>query len=121
MVDLPICAWSKDAIPNLMACILEFVEKDGVIAFSIRRHQQKGTYTVERESDESVLLCENVDVAIGKLVKDSLVKAFYDHPRCRNDILETLSEEKLIGGKSVYLDIWYGCTCKRKDTQQSGA
>lgn len=110
MADLPVRSSSGDALPKLIARILQCVEQDGVIAFCIRQTTEKGTKVAERDGDEAVVLCENVDREAGKLVKDNLIRAFYDHPRCMNDILETLNNVRPDAGRSVYLALWYGCT-----------
>lgn len=110
MADLLVRPCSEDALPFLMVRILEFVEKDGVIAFSIRQTRKRSTRAAERDGDESVILCENADGNAGRVVKDSLIRAFHDHPLCMNDILETLKDAKWDAGRMVYLALWYGCT-----------
>ena len=114
MTDLPIRSWNEDAIPRLLGYILELVQKDGIVAFCIRQTREYSALRAEHDCDEAVLLYESADGDTGVLVNDSLIKAFYDHPLCKNDILETLGEENRKDGKSVYLAIWYGCSCTPK-------
>jgi hypothetical protein len=106
-MDTPLKGRPDEVIDDLEQIILEAIERDEIGQFYIGRSVDLAATQEHHGSDEIIPLYapESADNAIE--VEDSLLKTFYNHPKCENE------SEHGDGGISpefvsyVYLAIWY--------------
>jgi len=106
-METPLKGRPDEVLDDLEQIILEAIERDEISQFYIGRSVDLDATQERHGSDEIIPLYEpeNDDNAIE--VEDSLLKTFYNHPKCENEI------EHGDGGISkefvscVYVAIWY--------------
>ena len=103
----PLKGRPDEILEDLEQIILEAIERDEISQFYIGRSVDLDATQERHGSDEIVPLYEpeSADNAID--VEDSLLKTFYNHPKCENESEHgdaAISKEFV---SYVYLAIWY--------------
>lgn len=107
MSDLPIKGWPTDAIGILEDSISDFIEKRVVGEFYIGRTNDLTAARSRHNCDKIFTLYETNSTDNAIEVEDTLIKTFFDHPKCSNVI------DHGGGGASdeyinyVYIAVWY--------------
>ena len=106
-MDTPLEGRPDEVLDDLEQFILEAIERDEIFQFYIGRSVDLDTTQERHGSDEIIPLYEPESTDNAIEVEDSLLKTFYNHPKCENE------SEYSDGGISrelvgyVYLAIWY--------------
>ncbi len=103
----PLTGRPDEVIDDLEQIILEAIEQDDIVLFYIGRSVDLDATQEHHGSDEIISLYkpESADDAVE--VEDSLLKTFYNHPKCEN---ESEHGDRGISPEfvsCVYLAIWY--------------
>jgi hypothetical protein len=106
-MDTPLKGRPDEVIDDLEQIILEAIERDEIGQFYIGRSVDLAATQEHHGSDEIIPLYVPESADSASEVEDSLLKTFYNHPKCENE------SEHGDGGISpefvsyVYLAIWY--------------
>lgn len=106
-METPLKGRPDEVLDDLEQILLEAIERDEIVLFYIGRSADLDATQENHGSDEIIPLyeAESADNAIE--VEDSLLRTFYNHPKCENE------REHGDGGISlefvsyVYVAIWY--------------
>jgi hypothetical protein len=106
-MDTPLKGRPDEVLDNLEQIILEAIERDEILEFYIGRSVDLDASQEHHGSDEIIPLYEPESAENAIEVEESLLKTFYNHPKCENE------SEHGDGGippefvTCVYLAIWY--------------
>jgi hypothetical protein len=106
-MDTPLKGTPDEVLDDLEQIILESIERDEISQFYIGRSVDLAGTQERHGSDEIISLYEPETADHAAEVEDSLLKTFFNHPKCENE------SEHGDGGISpefvscVYLAIWY--------------
>jgi hypothetical protein len=107
MNSLPIKGWPVDVLPMLSNIISEYIKKPEVNEFYIGRTNNLDASKSRHSCDEIFELYETKSADNAIEVEDILIKTFFDHPKCSNDV------DHSGGGASddyinyVYIAVWF--------------
>ena len=106
-MDTPLKGRPDEVLDDLEQIILEAIERDEIVQFYIGRSVDLDATQEHHGSDEIIPLYkpESADNAIE--VEDSLLKTFYNHPKCENESEHGDGGTSLEFVSCVYLAIWY--------------
>jgi len=106
-MDTPLKGRPDEVLDDLEQIISEAIERDEISQFYIGRSADLDATQERHGSDEIIPLYETESADNTIEVEDSLLKTFYNHPKCENE------SEHGDGGlfqeyvSYVYLAVWY--------------
>ena len=106
-MDTPLKGSPVEVLDDLEQIILEAIERDEISQFYIGRSADLHGTQEHHGSDEIIPLYEPESADNARKVEDSLLRTFYNHPKCENE------SEYGDGGtfqdfvSYVYVAIWY--------------
>ena len=106
-METPLKGRPDDVLDDLEQIILEAIERDEIVQFYIGRSVDLDATQEHHGSDEIIPLYEPESADDAIEVEDSLLKTFYNHPKCEN---ESEHGDRAISPEfvsCVYLAIWY--------------
>ena len=106
-MKLPLRGLPRDVVEDLAEYISEVVDAEKVDQFYIGRTTDIPS-TINRHDPEDMIKLyetESTDNAIE--VEDTLIKAFYNHPKCDNDNPHGGGGVSIEFVSNVYLALWY--------------
>ena len=106
-METPLKGRPDEVIDDLEQVILEAIERDEIVQFYIGRSVDLDTTQGRHGSDQIIPLyqSESADDAIE--VEDSLLKTFYNHPKCENESEHVDGGILLENVSYVYIAVWY--------------
>ena len=106
-MDTPLKGRPDEVIDDLEQIILEAIEQDEIVQFYIGRSVDLEPAQEHLGSDEIISLYEPESADDAIEVEDSLLKTFYNHPKCENESEHGDRGISLEFMNYVYLAIWY--------------
>jgi hypothetical protein len=106
-MDTPLNARPDEVLDDLEQIILEAIERDAISQFYIGRSVDMDATQERHGSDEIIPLYEPESGEDAIEVEDSLLKTFYNHPKCENESEHGDPDISLGFVSCVYLAIWY--------------
>lgn len=107
MPNLPIKGWPRGVIDNIDDIVSDLIRRQEVNEFYIGRTNNLTATISRHNADRILVLYETVSADNAIDVKNILIKTFFDHPKCSNDIGHGgggASDEYI---NWVYIAIWY--------------
>lgn len=92
--------------------MLYLMEEKEVAEFFIGRTNNLDVEKSRLDCNEIISLYETNGFNNIVLVEDALIKTFYDHPYCRNEIKNGNGEKQDKNANYVYLAVWHTITRK---------
>jgi hypothetical protein len=84
-MDTPLKGRPDEVLDDLEQIILEAIERDEISQFYIGRSIDLDATQERHGSDEIIALYESESADNAVEVEDSLLKTFYNHPKCENE------------------------------------
>jgi hypothetical protein len=106
-MDTPLKGSPDEVLDDLEQIILEAIERDEISQFYIGRSVDLDTTQERHGSDEIIPLYESESADNAIEVEDSLLKTFYNHPKCENESGHGDGGIFLGNVSYVYAAIWY--------------
>ena len=106
-MDTPLKGRPDEVLDDLEQILLEAIERDEISQFYIGRSADLDATQERHSSDEIIPLYESESADNASEVEDSLLRTFYNHPKCENESEHgdggTIQEFVIY----VYVAIWY--------------
>jgi hypothetical protein len=106
-MDTPLKGRPDEVLDDLEQIILEAIERDEISQFYIGRSVDLAATQERHGSDEIISLYEPESAENATGVEDSLLKTFYNHPKCENESEHGDRSISREFANCVYLAIWY--------------
>jgi hypothetical protein len=106
-MDTPLKGTPDEVLDNLEQIILEAIEREEISQFYIGLSVDVDATQERHGSDEIIPLYEPESSEDATEVEDSLLKTFYNHPKCENESERGVPAVSLEFVSCVYLAIWY--------------
>jgi hypothetical protein len=106
-METPLKGSPNEVLDDLEQMILEAIEGDEISQFYIGRSVDMDAAQERHGSDEIIPLYQSESADDAMEVEDSLLKTFYNHPKCENESNHgdrTIFQEPV---SYVYAAIWY--------------
>jgi len=106
-METPLRGSPDEVLDDLEQMILEAIERDEISLFYIGRSADLDTTQERHGSDEIIPLYESESADNAMKVEDSLLKTFYNHPKCENESEHGSGGIVLENVSYVYAAIWW--------------
>ncbi|MGB6648158.1 MAG: hypothetical protein WBG01_06435 [Bacteroidota bacterium] len=106
-METPLKGRPDEVLEDLEQIVLEAIERDEIVLFYIGRSVDLDATQENHGSDEIIPLYETESADNAIEVEDSLLKAFYNHPKCENESAHGEGGISLEAVSYVYAAIWY--------------
>lgn len=105
-MDTPMKGRPADVLDDLEQIILEAIERDDISQFYIGCSMDLKAAQERHGSDEVIPLYEASSGDLSVEVAESLLKTFYNHPKCENESEHSERRLSPSGLSYVYAAIW---------------
>ena len=106
-METPLKGNPDEVLDDLEQVILEAIEREEISQFYIGRSVDLDTTQERHGSDEIIALYEPESAENAIEVEGSLLKTFYNHPKCENEREQGDADIPVEFPGCVYLAIWY--------------
>lgn len=106
-METPLTGRPDEVLDDLEQIILEAIERDEISQFYIGRSADLHATQERHGSDEVIPLYETESADNASEVEDSLLRTFYNHPKCENESDHGDGGTFQELASNVYVAIWY--------------